>query len=45
MSSTRSRSSREATVARHRREPHTPYQHRASVIIVRIEDEKEENNE
>lgn len=31
---------------KHRRTPDTPYVHRASVIIARIEDEKEaENNE
>lgn len=31
-------------MARHRREPHTPYHHRAVVIITRIQDEKEETN-
>ena len=31
---------------KHRRESHTPYHHRASVIITRIQDEKEaESNE
>ncbi len=30
---------------KHRRTPTTPYRYRASVIIVRIQDEKEENNE
>lgn len=31
-------------MAKHRREPHTPYHHRAVVIITRIQDEKDNNN-
>lgn len=38
--------SKGVTVAKHRRDDSTQYQYRASVIITRIEDEKEaENND